>query len=166
MYHVSDETRIKQKRGTGRLASYIPWYKVHEVPSKGVSWRIKGAKTNRIHHLLSTLEKVVMLHFDSLPTVIDIREQFPLPLRKTLRIADMQGTKHGNDKGVYKVMTTDLLIDFQNEQLAISIKPKKMSKRATMKLLIEQEYWKQIGVRYWLLTPHEIKILIQNGDKD
>lgn len=166
MYHVLDETRIKQKRGKGRLARYIPWFKVHEVPSRGVSWRIKGTKTNRIHHLLSTLEKVVMLHFDSLPTVIDIREQFPLPLRETLRIADMHGTKHGNDKGVNKVMTTDMLIDFQNEQLAISIKPKSMSKRATMKLLIEQEYWKQIGVEYWLLTEHEIKLLIQNGSKD
>ncbi len=48
--------RLKEGRGQGRGANYMPWLLIHDVPSKGLAWRRKGWKTERTHHLLSGLE--------------------------------------------------------------------------------------------------------------
>jgi len=39
-------------RGKGTGASYLPWLRVQDVPSKGLSTRVEGWKTGRIHHFL------------------------------------------------------------------------------------------------------------------
>jgi hypothetical protein len=43
---------LSENRGAGQLASYKPWLSIQDFPSKGRVSRIKGWKTNRIHHLL------------------------------------------------------------------------------------------------------------------
>src|SRR6266496_3714697 len=43
-------------RGKGTGAIYLPWLRVQDVPSQGLSTRIEGWKTGRIHHFLSELE--------------------------------------------------------------------------------------------------------------
>lgn len=43
-------------RGKSTGASYLPWLRVQDVPSKGLSTRVEGWKTGRIHHFLSCLE--------------------------------------------------------------------------------------------------------------
>src|SRR5713101_3462125 len=72
------DKRIKEGRGQGRGANYLPWLYIHDVPSRGRAWRTKGWKTGRPHHLLSDLEHDYQLIQDWDPSVIDIREQYPL----------------------------------------------------------------------------------------
>lgn len=153
----TDEMRIKEKRGEGRLRHYKPWFLVHEVSSRGISWRIKGKKTQRIHHLLSNLEKSVFLFLDRNPLVTDIREQFPLPLGRTLKIAATYNLRHGAYQGEVKTMTTDFLVDLPDRQIAISVKPwSNITKRFIEKLQIERQYWKTNGVELFLVTEKEI----------
>jgi TnsA endonuclease N terminal len=157
---TKDETRIKEKRGEGLLAKYIPWIFIHEISSSGVSWRILGEKAGRIHHLLSTLEKNVFLYLDNHPDVIDIREQFPLPLRQTLLIAEDHKVRHGQFRGETKIMTTDFLVDLKDRQVAISVKPfSKITKRFLEKFQVEKTYWASKGVRLICCTEREIENL-------
>lgn len=65
-------------RGKGTGASYLPWLRVQDVPSQGLSTRIEGWKTGRIHHFLSELELMYYLAVVWSILVMDIREQYPL----------------------------------------------------------------------------------------
>ena len=47
--------------GGGAGASYVPWLRVQDVPSIGRSHKIQGVKIDRIHHLLSDLERSYFL---------------------------------------------------------------------------------------------------------
>src|SRR5947207_9231391 len=83
------ERRLKEGRGRGRGAHYLPWLLIHDVASKGRVARVKGWKTGRVHHLLSDLERDTFLTYEWETSVIDIREQYPLlPLEETLSIAE------------------------------------------------------------------------------
>jgi len=160
---TSDKTRIAQKRGQGNLGAYKPWIFIHEISSLGVSWRILGSKTGRIHHLLSTLEKKVFLYFDVHPQVLDIREQYPLPLKETMMIAVAHNIRHGHDNGEPKVMTTDFLIDMPDKQIAVFVKPlSKISRRVLEKFQIEKNYWASHNVQLILCTEREIDQLNLN----
>ena len=75
-------------RGQGTGVSYLPWLLVRDVPSKGLSTRIEGWKTGRIHHFLSELELMYYYVLEWSKIVLDIREQYPLlPLEETISIA-------------------------------------------------------------------------------
>lgn len=54
--------------------------KVGEFNSSGESVRVKSTTVGRIHHLFSENELAEFLMFDWCEEVIDIREQFPIPL--------------------------------------------------------------------------------------
>jgi len=158
---TTDERRLREKRGTGRLGNYVPWIFIHEVSSKGVSWRILGEKTNRIHHLLSTLEKKVFLFLDSNPKILDIREQFPLKIEETLAIASLYNIKHSTYKNKNVYMTTDFFVDLQDKQIALFVKPKKkLNQRTLEKFQIEWLYWNSRNVELYLLTEKEINELV------
>src|SRR5689334_20463686 len=87
--------RIAEGRGQGEGAYYIPWHLVQDFPSKGRVHRIRGIKTDRIHHLFSDLEANTFFVFDLTKVVIDIREQFPLfDIEETLEIANKAGIEH------------------------------------------------------------------------
>jgi hypothetical protein len=89
------DKRLKEGRGSGKGASYIPWLFIHDVPSKGLAWRRKGWTTGRTHHLLSSLEDNFFLIQDWNPSVSDIREQYPLlPIEETLVIAEECNIRH------------------------------------------------------------------------
>lgn len=47
---------IKEGRGQGELALYLPWLTIQDVPSRGRVHRFIGWKTAREHHLFSDLE--------------------------------------------------------------------------------------------------------------
>ena len=53
-----------------------------------------GETTGRVHHCLSQLEKCFFLWLDYDPAVSDIKEQFLLPLDRTLLIAAQMGITH------------------------------------------------------------------------
>jgi len=73
----NDEKKLKT-RGLGIGREYVPFIEVHEISSKGESFRILGRNTTRPHHLLSRLELSSFLVFDRYKSTVDIKEQYPL----------------------------------------------------------------------------------------
>lgn len=140
-------------RGEGEYEKYIPWHRVgrSDPSSYGRShlWR----RLDRQHELLSDLELIVFYFSTMLPSVVDIREQFPLKLLNakheldkprwkrpwsnihypgTQQIALQMSARHpkvsSKDRSASWVMTTDLLITLKSPQgcdelLAVSVKP-------------------------------------------
>lgn len=163
---------IRQGRGQGAGQHYKPWLTVRDVPSRGLSSRLKGWKTGRSHHLLSQLELSYFLILEWSQTVIDIREQYPLlPRQQTLDISDDLNIKHPTDPTTQCpiVMTTDFLIDTningKVRQAARSIKPASDlgQKRTIEKLQIERTFWQKQGIDWGVVTELDIdKTLAEN----
>lgn len=145
-------------RGSGRGKDYRPWLRIQDLSSRGRSSRMPGKTTGRTHELLSDLERAVLLELDAIESVVDIREQFPLPQSSTLRLASHAGIRHPQFRGVETVMTTDFVVDWKagrrNEMLAISVKYADglNDHRTVEKLEIERRYWVEEGVRWILVT--------------
>ena len=138
-------------------------------------------KFQRLHHLLSDHEKVVFGFLTMLPNLIDLREQYPLPIESgvcvranplisgqpcmgTVEIAEELRLRHPvvRKDGIKEqwVMSTDYLIDLQApgdliDFLAISVKfEDELTDPRKLELLrIEREYWRRQGIVWLLLTP-------------
>lgn len=157
---------IKEGRGSGEFSSYHPWLTIQDVRSDGRSHRIKGNKTNRIHHLLSDLERNYFYLLEWADNVIDIREQFPLEREETYAIAEEKGINHPIDKHTNTpiVLTSDFMITMRIngniEYVVRTIKPSSLlnDKRVIEKFEIEREYWKQKGIDWGIVTEKEIPI--------
>jgi hypothetical protein len=153
---------LKEGRGTGAGAAYLPWIEIHDISSKGLSVRPKGKKTGRTHHLLSALEYSVFLEVDWIDDVTDVREQYPLDRECTREIALEMGVRHPNDHGTDIVMTTDLLVDVMGPAgvrlVPISVKPSSdlENDRVLEKMQMEMEYWKRRGASLQIVTEREI----------
>lgn len=166
------EKYIKEGRGTGELKDYKPWLKIQDVPSLGLSSRIKGRKTNRVHHLLSNLELGYFYILDWRQTVHDIKEQFPLlPREETIEIADQLGIKYPVDPKTNEpiVITTDFLVTEIHNSIyidkAFSVKPAEAlkSQRTLEKLEIERVYWKRRDIEWKIVTEKNLpRSLINN----
>lgn len=163
--------RLKEGRGQGHGPDYLPYITVRDVPSYGFSTRVKGWKTGRQHQFLSNLEFYYFLVLDWAEDVIDIREQYPLPLNETLKIAERLGIKHPSDPATQKpvVMTTDFLIDKMTGEgvviLARTVKPSESlnSARVIEKFEIERTYWAEKNISWGIVTDLEIpKVLARN----
>lgn len=159
------DKRIKAGRGQGRRAEYTPWLNIQDVPSTGLAHRVKGWKTQREHHFLSTLECDYFYLLEWSPLVCDIREQYPLlPLAETVAIAEECGFRHPTDPKTKEpiVMTTDFVITVTREsgevELARALKPsgKLQSKRVLEKLELERRYWQARNVDWGIVTEREI----------
>jgi hypothetical protein len=91
----------------------VPWLRVQDVPSIGRSHKIQGVKIERIHHLLSDLERSYFLVCEFSEDVVDIREQYPLlPTERAQAIAsaiDVRYPRYPRTTLPY-VMTTDFLL--------------------------------------------------------
>ena len=149
--------RIKEGRGQGTGSNYKPFIYTWEVSSRGRSHRIFGNKSRRIHHLLSDLELAVFLTLDWLPQVYDIREQFPLRVDDTARIADACGIVHGKFKGVNQVLSSDFLVDFDDPErprMAFQAKySSDLQKPDTIeRLALEQKYWEDKEIPWAIIT--------------
>lgn len=153
-----DQKRLDEKRGVGAGKHYAPFIKVGEFSSSGESVRVKSATVGRVHHFLSGIELAAFLLFDWSKDVIDIREQYPIPLTESLIICRQLGIRHPQEKGELKIVTTDLLIDFSDgSQLAIAVKPAKEldKQRVIEKLQIEKSYWEALNVPCSIFTDQE-----------
>lgn len=157
--------RLKEGRGQGCGAEYKPWIRVREVPSHGLSSRILGLKTKRVHHFLSNLERDYFFILDLSVPVIDIREQYPLlPLDSTLELARRCKFRHPMNpkKREIVVMTTDFVITVAAEngpiEYARTVKPFKQlqQKRVREKLEIERRYWEEQNILWGVVTEREI----------
>lgn len=159
------ERWLKEGRGLGTLESYKPWLTIQDVPSDGCASRAKGWTSNgRIHHLLSKLERKYFYLLDWSPIVKDIREQFPLPLADTIRIAEQLGVEHPAEPvtGELVVMTTDFLITIERNGALVEVAratkyvQELQDKRSCEKLEIERLYWAERGVDWGVVTEEEI----------
>lgn len=159
----------KEKRGQGYGKSYKPFLTVHDVPSQGRSHRRPSITHGRIAHLLSDLELAAFCLFDWFPSVVDVREQFPLDPEKTINLANRLDIKHPAVSGVIQIMTTDFIVDIkQGDQVisqAISVKYREELEkpRVIEKQELERRYWESEQTDWFLFTENEVpKNLIQN----
>ena len=148
---------LKNKYGLGEGEDYKPWVRVQDVKSKGVRSQIKGLKTHRIHHTLSSIETEFFYIAEFCDSIIDIREQFPLfPLDLSGKISKVLDIKHPLVPGTStpSVMTTDFILTRQVEGKifyeAISVKPINDFKdqRVLEKLEIERVWWNLLGIKF------------------
>lgn len=142
-----------------------PDYRPHHgirTPSAGVASRLFAVTTGRSHIVLSGLEACVLRVLDHDPTVVEIRDQYPLDLETTLAIARGLDVRHPHErvkaKMRPKVMTTDFRVTRLQGGLrveeALAVKPSaRMEKRRTReKLQIEGLYWQETSVRWRIIT--------------
>ena len=168
--------RIKEGRGQGRGIKYKPYLFIHDVPSKGRAWRTKGWKAERPHHLLSDFEHDYQLIKDWDPSVIDIREQYPL---LPLAIAEECNIRHPSVRDPKKlgsvipvVMTTDFVLTISEGlntyEQARTLKYARdlESQRTLEKLEIERRYWARRDIDWAIVTEHEVsRVLARNIQK-
>lgn len=157
---AKSERYMREHRGEGEGASYRPWITVQDVPSRGRSHRVSCQKTGgRTMEFLSDHEYAAFLELWWDEDVTDIREQYPLDLNQTLRIAAQLGIKHPSDPrtGVLLRQTTDLLATKSKlgyETLsawAVKDKSDIQKIRITDKLEIERRYWHEKEVPWELV---------------
>ena len=149
---------LKEGRGQGSGIDYKPWIFIHDFPSNGISSRIMGRTTGRIHHLLSRNEAYYFYILDADPDVLDIREQFPLRLTETMEIARRLNVRHPW-KGTFPfVMTTDFLITRSDGLYARTVKSSSEldNPRVMEKFSIEHAYWSSKSVDWKIVTENQI----------
>ncbi len=166
------EQQIRQGFGQGRGCDYKPWLVVRDVPSVGVSSRVKGWTTDRVHELFSQLELRYFYLLDWSVLVTDIREQYPLlPLEETKEIAHQLNIRHPANPRTKDpiVMTTDFVVTVGQSigitEQARTVKPKEKlsSVRVLEKLEIERRYWQRRGISWGIVTESEIsKVFADN----
>jgi hypothetical protein len=162
---------LNEGRGKGTLSAYKPLIEVHDVSSSGRATRIKGWKTDRIHHVLSDLERNYLLLLDFDDNVTDIQEQFPLNREDTIKIAGDLDIKHPKDPISKEpiIMTTDFyitaVINGQIKHFARTCKYEDRLKkpRVLEKFEIERRYWASKCIDWGIITEKQInKVMTEN----
>ncbi|MEZ8295023.1 TnsA endonuclease N-terminal domain-containing protein [Vibrio splendidus] len=159
------ERALKKKYGLGQGRDYKPWLGVRDVKSKGTRSLIYGRKSQRDHHMMSSIESEHFYLAEFSRSVVDIREQFPLlPLNYTQKIAKTLGVEHPKHPQSKEsiIMTTDQLLTIDSPQgikyHAISVKPEDDSGdlRVLEKIDIERVCWELLGVKFSYFTGNEL----------
>lgn len=154
--------------GAGAGVGYMPWLRVQDVPSTGRSWKIQGVKIERMHHLLSDLERAYLLVLEFSENVVDIREQYPLlPIESPQAIASAIGVRYPRymKTNVPLVMTTDFLLtvkqpngDFKSVARTIKYQKDLVGEdalRTLEKLEVERRFWMSQGVDWSIVTEED-----------
>lgn len=156
---------LKKGYGLGVRADYKPWLTVNDVKSQGTRTNVYGRKTQRVHHLLSSIETELFYLAEFSDTVVDIREQFPIiPLNFTQKVARTIGVKHPTHPKTNEpiVVTTDFLLTHQSgnsvKYQAISVKAEGETNnlRSMEKIDIERVCWQLLGVQFKLYTGSQL----------
>lgn len=156
---------IKEGRGQGTGSEYVPWVKTSDYSSKGRATRIRGIKTQRIHHLHSDNQLRAFFIFEHSDAVIDIRESFPL-LDAMEVIDDKEGLrfdKFTDSEGFPLVICTTFLLTVRDKAgeeklVARSVKnTSELIKKITLeKLEIERRYWEARGIEWQVVTEKQL----------
>ncbi len=151
-------TKRKLKMGTGDKENYRPFIEVGEFGSLGTAACVVDYKTGRSVHLLSQAEIIAWYLLRWEDNVIDIKEQYPLNIKETLKIAEDYGVKHPfkNDEPI--ILTTDLYVISNTGNLAVSIKASKNNLNYN-NLFIEKKYWENHSVHWKLISKEEFNII-------
>ena len=154
---------------------YKPWNTIRQSHTYGQGQEILNRFNDRTIHLYSRGERQLFVLLEAMPNVIDIKEQFPLPLNETLDLASELNIKH---PGAYKerfehdgiipakTMTSDLVVTFRllnNEEKIVVYSFKyqesldylanpRTAKRTWDKLKLEREYWQREEIEWVLMT--------------
>ena len=163
-----DETRIERLRsggrGSGSGSNYVPWICAQDFGSAGLTTRVPGWKTGRIHHFFSRLEVRYFYLLEWSDTVVDIREQFPLEHHAAFHFAKEAGINYPWERktGYNTVMTTDFLVTVVDsagvkKDLARTLKyasdlRDKQGKAILEKFEIERRFWLDQGVSWGIVT--------------
>ena len=83
IYHVTEERKMRDKRGKGTGADYKPWIYVREIKSDGTSSEPIDWTNGRTCQLLSQGEKYLWYYLRWDDSVKNIYEQYPLNLDAT-----------------------------------------------------------------------------------
>lgn len=166
--------RQAEGRGAGQGAHYKPQLNTHDAPSRGRSTRMPI--DGRMAHLLSDLETRLLLELRWAPEFSNIREQLPLPLEATLKIAEDIGARHPTvpGDGAPAVVTTDFVCrytdPFGSVICARSVKPSteiepRLGNWARhvdtlleflAKLEIEKRYWQAQGADWRIVCEQHL----------
>jgi hypothetical protein len=152
---------LREGRGQGVGTDYTPWILVQDFASRGMVSRVRGAKTGRIHHLLSNLEMSFFYILDWSDNVIDIREQYPLiDIPQVIEIAESAQIRYPYDRqsGFPYIMTSDFYVDTIKGPVVVTIKASSELEdtRVREKLEIERRYWLKLNVKWKVVTEYEI----------
>lgn len=159
------QRHLRNKYGLGQGASYKPWLRVQDVKSKGTRSLIYGRKSQRDHHMMSSIESEHFYLAEFSNCVVDIREQFPLfPLNFTQKVAKTLGVQHPTHPHTKEpiIITTDQLLTINSSQgttyHAISVKSEDDSSdlRVLEKNDIERVCWELLGVKFSYFTGNEL----------
>lgn len=146
-------------RGKGKGPTYQPWIEVADFSSRGNSRRVFSHKTSRVHHLFSDVEWHLFLLLEYAPSVIDIREQYPLDREDTIAIAAELSIRHPTYRGttIPEVMTCDFIVTYQqtNEPRLVAFNCKRTEEaeeaRSIEKLEIQRTYFNGCGIAHHLV---------------
>lgn len=159
------QRHLRNKYGLGQGANYKPWLRIQDVKSKGTRSLIYGRKSQRDHHMMSSIESEHFYLAEFSNRVVDIREQFPLfPLNFTQKVAKTLGVQHPTHPHTKEpiIMTTDQLLTIDSSQgttyHAISVKSEDDSSdlRVLEKNDIERVCWELLGIKFSYFTGNEI----------
>lgn len=169
---IASRVAIMEKRGIGQGygSGYKPWKLVRNGFSLGFDHRIKGWKTERLHHLHSNLEISLFYLLEWSESVIDIREKYPLlPIQKTLDVAERFRITHPYDykTGEPVVLTTDFLIELKLDHgvklVAVSVMYDEKKRNRIARTFLERTYWHEKGIEFRLITEKDIsKTVMRN----
>ncbi|ENJ1739349.1 TnsA endonuclease N-terminal domain-containing protein [Vibrio parahaemolyticus] len=158
---------------------YEPYITVRRSNSVGLSHIVFSHKTKRCHHLFSLGELALFLHLEHDPEVLDIQEQYPLPINETLKWAKYLNYRHpakykerdGKDIPA-ATMTTDFVVtlyDATRDQLGIQpynykpssalsteFEPPKKVTRTQQKFKIEEMYWGRYNHHLTQITDEDL----------
>ncbi len=157
------ERRIKEGRGQGSGAAYVPWIHVRDFSSQGMVSRFRSWKSGRTIQCLSSLETSFAYLLEWSDAVLDYYEQYPLlPLEETLALAEGLGLRIPTDDGEPRVRTTDFLLELQTPggviKQARSIKTAgDLDNRSKLLALdLERRYWRARGTDWAIVTELEL----------
>ena len=151
---------LSENRGAGELASYKPWLSIQDFPSNGRVSRIKGWKTNRIHHFFSDIQTRCFYMFEWDDEIVDIREHYPL-LDLVEVVKDNKDLKQEffTNKEPPYILTTTFLLTLRNRKyIARTIKSAgELEKKSVLERLeIERRYWAAKQIDFGIITQKEI----------
>ena len=167
---LSDESKIKRGYGIVDMSApwkYEPWIHVREVSSgNGRRHIVSDLKyPERKIHLLSDLELSVYYMLRQDMHVLELFEQYPLDLEKTLEICEEVNIRHPviSQTGRYSVVTTDFLAvvsandGMEYRAFAVKTEDELKNTRVLEKLKLEQLYWNSLDVPWCIITEQSLK---------
>lgn len=118
------ENKKKDGRGQGYGKDYKPFIQAsdNKSPGDGYLTRTLGWKAERIHHTLSKVEYKYLMLLNWMDRVVDIREQFPLEIERSVEISEQLHIPHAHINNVPVYQTTDFNISIQTNEGLEAIK--------------------------------------------